>query len=380
MASSTRAFDLAVIGCGIVGAACARAGARAGLRTIALDREIACGGATAAGMGHIVVMDGSEAQLVLTHFSRQLWRQLIPELPEAAEYRSCGTLWIAADDEDWELARRKQAWFAARGVAGELLDAQQLTEAEPCLRPGLAGALRVPDDGVLYPPAAAQWLLRQAQNAGAEIRRGVTMTHLNEQAIHLAGGDPIAAGAIIVATGREGPELIPEIPLRPRKGHLLITDRYPDFLRHQLVELGYLRRAHAREESSVSFNLQPRATGQVLIGSSRQYSSNGGVEPVILGQMLARAQTYVPQLRTLRGLRAWTGFRAATPDDLPCIGPLPQRPHIYAGLGHEGLGITTSLGTAELLMAQIIGSAMPIPAEPYLPARFIAEPGTMEHV
>ena len=96
--------------------------------------------------------------------------------------------------------------------------------------------------------------------------------------------------------------------------------------------------------------------------------------------MLARAQTYVPRLRTLRGLRAWTGFRAATPDDLPCIGPLPQRPHIYAGLGHEGLGITTSLGTAELLMAQILGSAMPIPAEPYLPARFIAEPETMEHV
>ena len=112
------------------------------------------------------------------------------------------------------------------------------------------------------------------------------MTHLNEQAIHLAGGDPIAAGAIIVATGREGPELIPEIPLRPRKGHLLITDRYPDFLRHQLVELGYLRRAHAREESSVSFNLQPRATGQVLIGSSRQYSSDGAVEPAILGEGL----------------------------------------------------------------------------------------------
>ncbi len=60
-------------------------------------------GATAAGMGHIVVMDDSEAQFALTRYSQQLWRELA--LPASAEYRETGTLWIAADGEEMEGAR-----------------------------------------------------------------------------------------------------------------------------------------------------------------------------------------------------------------------------------------------------------------------------------
>ena len=53
----------------------------------------------------------------------------------------------------------------------------------------------------------------------------------------------------------------------------MITDRYPGFLRHQLVELGYLKSAHSVSSDSVAFNVQPRRTGQILIGSSRQYGA-----------------------------------------------------------------------------------------------------------
>ena len=61
---STR--DVAVLGAGIVGAACSRALAQAGLRVIVLDRAPFGSGATAAGMGHLVVMDDSDAQFTLT--------------------------------------------------------------------------------------------------------------------------------------------------------------------------------------------------------------------------------------------------------------------------------------------------------------------------
>ena len=56
----------------------------------------------------------------------------------------------------------------------------------------------------------------------------------------------------------------------PRRGHLAITDRYPGFCRHQVLELGYLQSAHTFSGESVAFNVQPRVTGQVLIGSSRE--------------------------------------------------------------------------------------------------------------
>jgi glycine/D-amino acid oxidase-like deaminating enzyme len=72
-------------------------------------------------------------------------------------------------------------------------------------------------------------------------------------------------------------------------------------------------------------------------------------------------------------VRTWTGFRAATPDKLPLIGPRPEDKSIFLATGHEGLGITTSLGTAKILVDQITGTKTEIPIEPYLPSRAAKE-------
>ncbi|MBV8123285.1 MAG: FAD-dependent oxidoreductase, partial [Paucibacter sp.] len=69
-------------------------------------------------------------------------------------------------------------------------------------------------------------------------------------------------------------------------------------------------------------------------------------------------------------IRCWTGFRAATPDSLPIIGPHPTHPGLWLAVGHEGLGVTTAPGTARLLAAQITGAAPPFDARPYLAQRF----------
>ena len=67
----------------------------------------------------------------------------------------------------------------------------------------------------------------------------------------------------------------------------MITDRHPGFVHHQIVELGYLKSAHSHNTSSVAFNIQPRKTGQVLIGSSRQFDAEDtSVDQPILDRML----------------------------------------------------------------------------------------------
>ena len=114
--------------------------------------------------------------------------------------------------------------------------------------------------------------------------------------------------------------------------------------------------------------MQPRKTGQVLIGSSRQCGAQSKeINPEILTRMLRRAVEYMPGIGALTAIRTWTGFRASTPDKLPLIGPWDGRE--WLATGHEGLGITTSLGTGRLLADLITGRTPPIPAEPYLPAR-----------
>ena len=367
---TTRTFDLAIVGAGIVGAACAFEAAREGMTVAIIDRGIIGGGATAAGMGHLVVMDDSDAQFALTHYSQILWQQLAPELPAEVEYDACGTIWVAADEEELEEVNRKQSVYRARGVTVEVLDAHMLQEAEPNLSDGLAGGLRVPGDAVIYPPSAAGYLLERAQAGGAVLCLGQPAVGMTEDGVKLGDGTFIASGRTVNATGSWSPELTPGIDVQKRKGHLVITDRYPSFVKHQLVELGYLKSAHSLKEDSVAFNIQPRHTGQVLIGSSRQYGiEDSRVDPGILGKMLARAIEYMPGVAGLSAIRVWTGFRAATPDKLPLIGPCPGHDRLYLATGHEGLGITTSLATAKLLVDQLLNRPSQISIAPYLPGR-----------
>src|SRR5580698_2238460 len=100
--SEMKRFDVLIIGAGIVGSAVARECALQGWRVGVIEGGTPAGGATAAGMGHVVVMDDSPAQLALTAFSRSLWREESTKLPKSVEYEGRGTIWVAADDEEMD--------------------------------------------------------------------------------------------------------------------------------------------------------------------------------------------------------------------------------------------------------------------------------------
>lgn len=368
------AFDVAIVGAGIVGTACAATLSAAGLKVVVIEAGGVASGATAAGMGHIVVMDDSEAQFALTHYSQSLWNDLARDLPLSSEYENCGTLWVATDDDEMAEVRRKKELYEGRGVAAEILDEASLVEAEPNLRRDLAGALLVEGDSVVYQLCAVRELLDRAVKKGGTLMTMCRVTEITAEGVKLENGDTVAAGAVINAAGAAAGRLTPGLRITGRKGHLVITDRYPGFVGHQVVELGYLRSAHGNDADSVAFNVQPRITGQVLIGSSRQFGiDHSDVDHEIVRRMTARAFEYMPGLKELSALRVWTGFRPATPDNLPLIGKLPGSNNIYIAAGHEGLGITTSLGTAELIADQILGRVSSIPPAPYSPSRSFAE-------
>ncbi|MES2124703.1 MAG: FAD-dependent oxidoreductase [Gemmatimonadota bacterium] len=374
----TAAPDVTVIGAGLVGTAIALRLAETGLQVTLVDSAFAGGGSTGAAMGHLVAMDDSPAQLALCADSRTRWQALAETLPRDAEFDGCGTLWLAANDTELQAAQDRIRVYAGQGVRAELLDARALALAEPGLATGLSGALLVPGDAVIYPPTVARELLRRATGLGVHVRSGVTATALEAHVVCFADGTRLPTGAIVVAAGVASPELVPGLPVVPRKGHLVITDRRPGVLRHQLVELGYLQSAHSFGEASVAFNLQPRQTGQLLIGSSRELVGlDASINRPLLGRMLDRARQFFPAVGEMRALRTWVGFRPTTPDKLPLIGRWPTLPDLWIATGHEGLGITMAPGTAELIAAGLLGTRSTIDPAPFLPDR--AMPSLAEH-
>ncbi|MEO5815753.1 MAG: FAD-dependent oxidoreductase [Gemmatimonadaceae bacterium] len=373
--SPAQRVDAIVIGAGIVGAACARALASDGRSVLVLDANFAGSGTTAAGMGHLVVMDDSQEQLALTALSCELWRDLAPTIGTSVEFDACGTIWVAEDDAQMDAVLGKQRVYREHGIDTEIVSARKLASLEPNLRAGLAGGLLVSGDAVVYPPRAALALLENAMAHGATIRELCRVDEILEGAVR-CGTEVIEAPIIVNAAGAEAARLTPELPIVPRKGHLAITDRYPGFCRHQLVELGYLTSAHVMTTESVAFNVQPRATSQVLIGSSRELVGwDSSTNHRVLRQMLDRALHFMPALADVSIVRTWTGFRPATTDKLPLIGPWTSTKGLWIAAGHEGLGITSSLGTARLLADLIAGRTPPIDATPYSPMRLANHSG-----
>jgi glycine/D-amino acid oxidase-like deaminating enzyme len=365
----SRAAEVIVVGGGIVGAAVAAELADAGARVELLEAAPRlAGGATAAGMGHIIVLDDSPAELELTEMSQRLWDALGPRLPASVQRDACGALWVAGNAVELEGVHAKSELLLRRGLPAQILDEIALYEAEPMLRPGLAGS-------IVYPPAFVPWLLADRIAAGdIVVRTGVRVEATGDGFVRLAGGERREADWVVNAAGDGALELLeeplPSLRVRPRKGHLAITARAPGFLRHQLVEMGYLTSAHSHEAVSVAFNAQPRMTGQVLIGSSREYDvTDTRVDPAVLARMLRNAVDFLPGLAELPIIRTWTGFRAATDDKLPIIGPAPGRPRLLLAAGHEGLGITTSLVTGRLIRAHVTGETPIISPDPFSPAR-----------
>jgi glycine/D-amino acid oxidase-like deaminating enzyme len=353
-----------VVGAGIVGAAIADRLQASGCSVTLFEAGIPGGGATAAAMGHVVTLDDSPTQLALCARGQALWKQ--EDLPASCEREATGTLWVASDLEELEEAHAKLERYIHAGIDVEMVDANRLRQLEPALRPGLAGGLRVPGDEVIYPVGGARFLLARARARGASLRREEVLEVrpggvLTDSGWHL--GD-----AVVLAAGLGITRLLPGLPIQPRKGHLAITGRVPGMVHHQLVELGYLKSAHGREAASVAFNVQPRATGQLLIGSSREFTGHdGSINRELLGRMLKKALSYLPSLEQVPVIRTWTGFRPCGPGNLPVIGPWPGSSGLFVAAGHEGLGITTATVTAELISHHVLGMPTFLDPSPFLP-------------
>ena len=362
-------YDLIIVGAGIIGTACADYASEAGLKVAVVEPGPIGGGATAAAMGHLVAMDEDPAELALAHYSLNLWEAFTAVAQ--IEYSRCGTLWVASNEGEYARIPEKLARLATAGVQAERIDQRQLYQLEPSLAPGLAGGMLVPREAVVYPPGAARHFLERALARGAVLCRN-HVAALIPSGVQL-DDQTILAGKVLLASGGALPQLLPQLPMRKRKGHLVITDRYPGKVHHQLLELGYADSAHGDAQSSVAFNVQPRPTGQILIGSSREYGTEtADVSMPMVQRMLARTLRFLPGLGQLDALRIWTGFRPVSADGLPYLGRAPGHADVWVAAGHEGLGITTSLGSARLVIDQLLDRPTAIDPRPYDPTRVAA--------
>jgi glycine/D-amino acid oxidase-like deaminating enzyme len=366
--------DVAIIGAGIVGTACAYELASAGLRVIVVDPNAIASGSTNLAYGNLSILDDKPGQFELTRYGLALWNRLAEWLPQECEYRKIGTLWLASESAALEDAAHRAEFFNAEGVAAQPLDSRRVAAAEPGLRPDLAGGLLVTGDASFQPARAAQYLFQLAVKKGAQhLRRSALM--LFEHEVRLDDNQTLYAGSIINAAGSEAPSLSPQLPIEFVKSHLLVVQANTTCARYQLCELT----SHpAADDSRVRFQARqslpgPNQLTEIWIGVSNQTanaSSTSQVEPRVVASVLRRAIEMLPGVGRAQPQRSWTVLRATTSDGLPLIGRVPGIEGLFAATAHNDFSATTSLATARLIADEILLRTPEIDPTPYLPQRF----------
>lgn len=379
--------DAVVVGAGIVGAACARALARAGVSVTVLERGAVAGGTSAHGEGNLLVSDkGPGDELVLAQASLRLWHETAADLSAELdgrlpdlEFDAKGGIVVVTT----EAGARPLLDFAAAqrgaGVDARVLDTAALRELEPFVSPEVTAAVHYPEDCQVEPVIATEALLASARLAGAEVRTGCTVTGAVRDGGRIAGvrtssGD-VPAQVVVNAAGPWAGELAAllgaPIPVRPRRGMVLVTSRMPQRIVHKVYDGDYVSAVGSGDAAlQTAAVVESTRGGTVLIGSSReQIGFDDRVRPHVLAEIARKALRLFPFLSTTAIMRAYGGFRPFMPDHLPLSGPDPRLPGLYHATGHEGAGIVLSLASAQVLAHHIAGVPCDLDSARFRPDR-----------
>ncbi len=374
-----------VIGAGVVGAACALAAVEAGLAVTVVDRGSIAGGTTGAGEGNILVSDKEPgAELELAMASNGLWRELASRLDHDVELETKGGLVVTSAAEELAALHALAAQQASAGVRIEPVDADQLPTYEPYLRRGLPGGVFYPQDLQVQPMLAAAAMLHAAHWLGAQVRTGTEVTAILRRSDGAVcgvdcAGVKLAAGCVINAAGTWAGSVAAlagaQIPVRPRRGFILVTAPAPTLVLHKVYNAGYVTDvASAAASLQSSAVVEGTRSGTILIGATREIVGfERDLSLLALQRLAAQAVELFPVLAKIDVLRAYQGFRPYSPDHLPIIGADPIVAGLFHACGHEGAGIGLAPVTARLVVDAILGRPPVVDPTPFTPGRFISE-------
>jgi glycine/D-amino acid oxidase-like deaminating enzyme len=358
----------------MVGAACAYAATRAGLKVTVIDRAGVASGTTGAGEGNILVSDkepGPELDLAL--WSNRLWREWGDQVGRI-ELEPKGGLVVGSSEELLKLA-------AAQSSAGVVTE--EVTEPralEPRLAPDLTRGVLYPQDMQVQPMLAAARLLRAS---GATVLPGTELTGVSVAGGRISSIDTTTSSIptryVINAAGTWGGPvsslLGTPVPVLPRRGFILVTEPLPaGMIRHKVYTADYVANVASSDEGlETSTVVEGTASGTVLIGASRErVGFDRTLSVPVLRRLAAGAVRLFPFLRDVRLLRTYRGFRPYCPDHLPVIGFDPRVEGVLHACGHEGAGIGLAPATGALIAGLLTGSAAPVSLDPFSPGRFVS--------
>ena len=372
---------VAVVGAGIVGGAIAFYLARRGADVTLIDAGEPGMGATSHSFAWINGF-GKEPRAYggLNRRSLDTWDRFARLLDADIGLRWGGQLTWAATDEDAESLTQNVARLQSWGYVARMIDEAEMMRLEPGLKPGIVKAAAISDnDGHVPGTLVAQTCARRVREMGGRVLSGSPVTGLDMEAGRVcsiqvgAGFKPaptdvsVECDAVVLAAGVGTTELATmagvHVPQEESPGVVVSTEPIPPVLRNVAALYG-----PPVGDEGLEVHVRQGTDGVVLMGEGTQESLARDDSPEHAAEILARAATYLPELKSATPVPVPVGYRPMPVDGMPVLGYTHTVPNMYIALMHSGITLGPLVG--ELATMEVLDGARVDILEPYRPERF----------
>ncbi|KPU56227.1 NAD(P)/FAD-dependent oxidoreductase [Bacillus wiedmannii] len=383
-----RHCDVLIVGGGIIGCSIAYYTSKYGRDVTIIEKGEFVSGTSSRCDGNILAIDkdpGFDSQMSLV--SQKLVTDLSEELEHSFEYRAPGSILVCESDEEMEAA---QQWVNRQKEAGlpfRMLDRQDIREESPFFAEDLLGGLECATDSTVNPYLLAFSLLTESKKFGT---KAFNHTEVKEMKRDIDGSfivettnGTFTAKQVVNAAGVWAPKigqmLDVNIPIEPRKGHIIVASRQQHVGCRKVMEFGYLiskfggkRKVDALTgKYGVALVFEPTESQNFLIGSSREFVGfHTKINNEVIKCIANRAIRFYPKMADMMVIRSYAGLRPWTEDHLPIISRVQHIPNYFIAAGHEGDGISLAAVTGKVIEELLNEKETIIPIEPLRLSRF----------
>jgi len=375
-----KTYDVTVIGGGVIGTSVAYHLVKKGFSVALIEKkDLARGTSSHCDAAALIVdkMPGVDAALGYASIKRFL--ELKNELSYDFELTQNGSMYVCESDQEMEIASKYAKDMQADGYKIDILEPKELQEYEPFIAKDLKGGIFSKECCGLNPFKLCFAFVDQVNGKGLDLYSYTNVTGIKLNVKHEVEGVETDKGFIStkrivncagVWANEVGRMAGIEIPVKPRKGVILISAASFPFCNQKVQEFGYMiskfsefecKRDPDVEKYNVAFTIEPEAGNNVLIGSSRNFSDiSFNTEIEIIHAIAKRAIRFYPILKEMNCIRSYAGVRPFMDDHLPLITEVEKVPGYYIATGHEGDGISMAPMTGRLIAELLAGE------KPYL--------------
>lgn len=384
-------YDVIVIGGGIIGLSCGYYLTKQGKKVVVLESGGFADGASGACDDMILFQSKKPGiNLELAFESLELYKSLVGELEDSLGFANYGGMVLIENQRELEVMEEFVAQQQSYGLDVKILDKAEMHKKQPFLSDRFIASTYSPMDSQAYPFAVMHRFARKGREMGMRmvhkspvtaIERDGNGDYLVSTAQKLVYRAPAVVNAAGAWAGQVADLIGAYVPMEPRRGQIIITEKVPAVGETNLWTAKYLVsklksgfEIVATEEEKrlgLGFAFTRTEGDSYLIGSTREFvgydkrTTMEGIRAII-----NQAVSIVPVLKDVNFIRAIAGLRPATPDGKMVLGEHAGIPGFFTAAGHEGDGISLAPITGKLLADMVCENRVEKRLDELSPNRF----------